>query len=71
MIRNIDVINTAVVPLVGVVCFRKQEVSRVIDSGQGVGVCCVGSSEVEVEGASRVLWLDGAADGEAGNLKNL
>ena len=71
MIRNIEVINTAVVPLVGVVCFRKQEVSRVIDSCQGVGVCCVGSSEGEVEGTSRVLWLDGARDGEVGTLHHL
>ena len=71
MFRNIGVINTAVVPLVGVVCFRKQEVSRVIDSCQGVGVCCVGSSEGEVEGTSRVLWLGGARDGEVGTLHHL
>ena len=65
MIKNIDVVNTAVVPLVGVVCCRKQEVGRVIDSWLGVVVCCVGSSEGELEGASWVLWLDGAAHGEA------
>ena len=71
MIRDIEVINTAVVALVGVVCFRKQEVSRVIDSCQGVGVCGVGSSEGEVEGTSRVLWLGGAGDGEVGTLHHL
>ena len=65
MIMNIDVVNTAVVPLVGVVCSRKQEVGRVTDSWLGVVVCCVGSSEGELEGASWVLWLDGAADGDA------
>ena len=57
-------INTSVVPLVGVVCCRKQEVGRVIDSWLGV----VGSSGGEVEGASCILWLDGAADDEAGTL---
>ena len=34
--ENVDVINTAVVPSVGVVCGREQEVGRVIDSWQGV-----------------------------------
>ena len=64
-------INTAVVPLVGEVCYRKQEVGMVIDSWLGVVVCCVGSSEGEVEGASWVLWLDGAADGETVTLHHL
>ena len=36
MVKNIDVINTAVIPLVGVVCCRKQEGGRVIDSCLGV-----------------------------------
>ena len=31
-------------------------------------MCCVGSSEVEVEGASWILWLDGAADGEVDTI---
>ena len=39
-----------------------------IDSRQDVCVCGVGSSEGEVEGASWVLWLDGASDGETGTL---
>ena len=69
--NNIDVINTAVISLVGVVCCSKQEIRRVIDSWLGVGVCCVGASEGEVEGASLVLWLDGAADGEVGTLQHL
>ena len=66
MSKNIDAINTAVASLVGGVCSRKQEVSRVIDSWLGVVVCCVGGGEGELEGASWVLRLDGAADGEAG-----
>ena len=41
-----------------------------IDSWQGVGVCCVGSSEGEVEGASWVLWLDGTDDGELETLQH-
>ena len=42
-----------------------------INSGLGVGVCCVGSGEGEVEVASWVLWLDGASDGEAGTIEHL
>ena len=34
-------------------------------------MCCVGSSEGEVEGASWVLWSDGAADGEVVTLHHL
>ena len=71
MAEHSDVINTAVVSLVGVVCCRKQEVGRVIDSWLGVGVCCVGSSEGEVEGSSWVLWLDGTDDGEVETLNLL
>ena len=71
MRKNIDAINTAVVSLVGGVCSRKQEVSRVIDSWLGVVVCCVGGGEGELEGASWVLRLDGAAEGEVGAPENL
>ena len=71
MRKNIDAINTAVASLVGGVCSRKQEVSRVIDSWLGVVVCCVGGAEGELEGASWVLRLDGAADDEAGALESL
>ena len=39
--------------------------------GLGVGVRCVGSSEGEVEEASRVLWPDRACDAEAGTLQHL
>ena len=42
-----------------------------IDSWLDVGVSGVGSSEGEVEGASWVLWSDGAADGEVGTLHHL
>ena len=43
----------------------------VIDSCLGVGVCCVVSSEGELEGASWVLCLDGTPDGEGGTLHHL
>ena len=44
--NNIDMISTAVVSLVGVVCFRKQEVGkqevgRMIDGWLGVVLSCV------------------------------
>ena len=61
---NSEIVNTAVVSLVGGVGCRKQEAGRVIDSWQGVGVSGVVSSEGEVEGASWVMKSDGAADGE-------
>ena len=63
---NRDVINTAVASLVGGLCSREQEVGRVIDSWLGGVVSRVGGAEGELEGASWVLWLDGAADGEGG-----
>ena len=66
MRKNKDVINTAVASLVGGLCSRKQEVGGVIDSWLGVVECWGGGGEVELEGASWVLWLDGAADGEGG-----
>ena len=51
MIRNTDVINTTVVPLVGVaVGHGKQEVGRVIDSLLDVGVCCVVDAVVSLVG---------------------
>ena len=62
---NVDLINTAVVSLVGVVCSREEEVGRVIDSWAGASQGCVGAGEGEVEGASWDLWLDGAGDIEA------
>ena len=65
MRENVLFIHTAVVPLVCVVCSKKQEVGRVIDSCEGVCQGCVRASEGEVEGASWVLWLDGAGDGKA------
>ncbi len=71
MRKNIDVISTAVASLVGGLCSKKQEVGRVIESWQSVVVCCVGGGEGELEGASWVLWLDGASDGEGGALEYL
>ena len=71
--NNIDVINTAVVSLVGVVGFRKQEVgkqevSRMIDRWLVVVVCCVETAVVSLVGVvcfrkqevSRVIdsWQD-------------
>ena len=49
--NHVDVINTAVVSLVGVVCRRKQEVGeqevvRVTDSWPGEVVCCVETAVV-------------------------
>ena len=64
--ENIEVINTAVLPSVGVVGSREQEVSGVIDSWQGGVIYCVGGGGDELEEASWVLWFDGAAEGEVG-----
>ena len=44
--ENMDVINTAVTSLVGVVCCRKQEGGRVIDSCLGMVLSVGASSEV-------------------------
>lgn len=71
MRENVDLIDTSVVSLVGVVCRGKQEVGRVMDSWVGVYQGCVGAGEGEMEGASWVLWLDGAADVEAVVLEHL
>lgn len=68
MRENLDVINTAVVPLVAMVCIRKQEVGGVIDSFLGVDLCCVRGGEGELERASWVLWFNGAAYGEVRRL---
>lgn len=61
-----DVINTTVVPLVAMVCSRKQEVGSVIDSFLGVSVCCFTNGEHKLRKASWILWFNGAADGEVG-----
>ena len=50
------------------VCRREQEVGCVIYSLLGVAVFCVGGGEGELERASWVLWFNGAADGEVGEL---
>ncbi|KAF3857847.1 hypothetical protein F7725_011048 [Dissostichus mawsoni] len=67
MRANQEVINTAVVSLVGGICSREQEVGAVIDSWLGVVV----SGGAEQEGASWVLRLDGAADAEVGASEHL
>lgn len=70
MRENVDAINTAIASSVGGLRSRKQEVCRVIAGWLGVAVCRVGRGEGELEGASWILWLDGAADGEAGAPKH-
>lgn len=57
-------INTAVVPLVGIVC-SKHEVDIVIDSWSGFAVGLVEASDDESKVTSRVLWFHGAAGSEA------
>ena len=71
MRKFLEVINTDVAALMGELCSRKQEVGRVIDSRLCVVVCCAGGGEGELEGASQVLWQDGAADVEGGALGHL
>ncbi len=62
LIENKVVINTAVVPLVGLICSSKHEVGRVIDSWLGVAVVLTEASEDEAEVTSGVLWFDRAVD---------
>lgn len=64
--ENIDVINTRVVALVGVVCSREEKMSRVIDSCRGVVPHCASVAEEEQEEASLVLGFSRAGDGESG-----
>lgn len=59
-----DVINTSVIPLVGVVSSREQEIGRVIDSWQGVVLSSTGGSKEQLEGSSLVLWFSRTCDGE-------
>lgn len=66
MRKHVNVINTAVVSLVGVIGIRNQEGGRVIDGWLVVVVRCASGREVEPEEASWILWLDGATDGEVG-----
>lgn len=65
VVINVHVINTCVVPSVGVAHVRQQEVGGVIDSRQGAVDWLLGVGD-QLEGASWVLWLDGACDGEGG-----
>lgn len=60
-----EVINTAVLPSVALVCRRKQEVGRMVDRCQVVALCCVGVREDELEISSFILRSDGACDVEA------
>ncbi len=64
--ENTDAINTAVVPYVGVVSSKEQEVGRVIESWQGVVLGCTGGGEDKLEGTPFVLRCDRANDGEVG-----
>lgn len=65
VVVNVHMINTCVVSSVGVAHGRQQEVGGVIDSCQGE-VQRLGGVGDQLEGASRVLWLDGTCDGEVG-----
>lgn len=69
--ENMDVINTAVAPLVGVVRSREQEMSGVVDGWQGVVLCCAGGGEDQLEGTPLVLWFNRACDGEVGAHEHL
>lgn len=69
--ESINVIDTAVVPLVGVVRSKEEEKCRVIDSWQGEVVRCARVAENELEEPSEVLRLDGTGDGEAGAQKHV
>lgn len=69
--ENVDVIKTYVFPSVGVVCGRKQEMGRVIDSRQGVVLHCGRGVEDKLERASFILRLDRAPDGEVGAQEHL
>lgn len=69
MIENRVVIDTAVVPLMGLICRSKPEEGRVIDSWLSVPVCLVDPSEDEAEVTSRILWLHRAVNGEAAVLE--
>lgn len=66
-----EVINTAVLPLVGGVSSSKLEVGRVIDSSQGEAFQCSRCFPNKLEGASWLLRQDGAADGVLGANENL
>ena len=65
MVEHFQEINTGVVPIVGGASVSKQEVGGVIDSCQGEVERLLGVGD-ELEGASWVLWLDRACDGEGG-----
>lgn len=69
--ENIDVIDAAVHPSVGVVSSKELEMGRMIDSWLGVVPCLAGGGEDELEGPSLVLWFDRAGDGEVGAHEHL
>ena len=58
-------------PLGGWGLQQRTEVGRVIDSWQGVVLWCSWVGQNKLEGASWVLWQDGAADGEVGAHEHL
>lgn len=69
--ESISVIDTAVVPLVGVVRSKEEEVCRVIDSWQGEVLHRAGVVEKKLEEASWVLRLDRTGNGEAGAQEHM
>lgn len=66
MVESVDVVNTSVVALVGVVCSIEQKMCRVIDSWRGVVLRCARVAEEELEEPSLVLRFARTGDGEIG-----
>lgn len=64
-------IDTAVVPLVGAVRSKEEEMCGVIDSWQGEVLHCARVVENELEEPSLVLRSDRTGDGEAGAQEHM
>lgn len=69
--ESINVIDTAVVPLVGVVHSKEEEICRVIDSWQGEVLHCARVVENDLEEPSLVLRLDRTGNSEAGAQEHM
>lgn len=62
----VDVVNTCVVALVGVVCCIEEKMCHVIDSWHGVVPHCARVAEQELEEPSWELRFGRTGDGEVG-----
>lgn len=69
--ESISVIDTAVVPLVGVVRSKEEEMCRVIGSWQGEVLHCARVVENELEEPSWVLRLDRTGNREVGAQEHM